>query len=551
MSSTPLPMSPPNLTPQLMNLPSSQQRGICIAHRRFLGAFPRLLNGLFMGFKKRNHHDIVQPPAPLAVPSSPASPTTSGTTRHSHPGEEYVSGQGRDQFDALRVTIESLPDDVLLDISYSYQRGPYGYLPYRWRILVRVCQRWRCIVFAFPHRLDLRLECNAKTAVRKTLDVWPSLPIVVRDRWTRKWPVLFGDNIIAALERHHRMCGIELHHLPCPLFEQLLRVMDVPFPVLTLLDLDLGDKSVPAPMLPDTFLGGSAPRLQHLALSGIPFPTLPKFLQSSHDLVEIRLTRIPNTGYISSKSMATALSAMSKLEVLEIGFESPAARPERNAIPSTRVVLPSLTQLDFHGNSEYFEDLVTGIDTPSIRFVKTEFFNQLVFDNPQFLQFVGRTKMLGSFKRAILSFGKSMAKFSFDNRRPSAAKSEAYLHIHILCDALDWQVSGLTQIFVQFSTFLSNVDRCGVRWTKKTRPLEDDMDHTQWLELFLPFTSVQTLGIRSKLDSLISPALNELTGDRVMEVLPALHTLSVYGKKSLYEPFITARQLSNHPVILE
>ncbi|KAH9960043.1 hypothetical protein BGW80DRAFT_1256331 [Lactifluus volemus] len=393
------------------------------------------------------------------------------------------------------MTVESLPDDVLLDIFYFYQR----------------------------------------------------------DTWTRKWPVLFGDNILAALERHNRIWGIELHHLPCPLFEQLLRVMQVPFPALLSLDLDLGDKSVPPPVLLDTFLGGSAQRLERLTLSGIPFPTLPKFLQSCHHLVLIRLTRIPNTGYISSKSMATSLSALTQLEILDIGFESPASRPDRHPIPFTRPVLPSLTDLEFHGNSEYFEDLVARIDTPSIRFVKTEFFNQLVFDNPQFLQFVGRIKMLASFKRAKLSFDKSMAKFSLDNQRSyTPVKPEAYLYIHMLCDALDWQVSGLAQICEQFSTVLSNVERYSVRWTEKqTRPLEDDMDHTQWLELFRPFTSVQSLEIPSKLKSLIAPALNELTGDRVMEVLPSLHTLSVSDQKGLFEPFLTARQLSNHPVIRE
>ena len=36
-----------------------------------------------------------------------------------------------------------------------------------------------------------------------------------------------------------------------------------------------------------------------------------------------------------------------------------------------------------------------------------------------------------------------------------------------------------------------------------------------------------------------------------MEVLPALRTLRVseHGQKGIFEPFITARQLSNHPVI--
>ncbi|KAI0249436.1 hypothetical protein BJV78DRAFT_1354257 [Lactifluus subvellereus] len=56
------------------------------------------------------------------------------------------------------------------------------------------------------------------------------------------------------------------------------------------------------------------------------------------------------------------------------------------------------------------------------------------------------------------------------------------------------------------------------------------------------------------LDELIAPALQELTGVRVMEVLPALHNLFVMdphpsgSARQAIEPFITARQLSNQPV---
>jgi hypothetical protein len=378
---------------------------------------------------------------------------------------------------------------------------------------------------------------------------------MVRNTRTRKWPALFGDSIIAALERHDRVCEIELDYLTRPQLEQFSIVIQVPFPALTFLKLNFGDKSVPPlpPPVLDAFLGGSAPRLQRLILGGIPVPALPKLLRSCHDLAQVQLTRIPHTGYISPEAMATGLSALAKLEVLHIEFESPASRPHRRPLPSTPVVLPALTSFEFHGDSEYFEDLVALIDTPSISSVNTKFFNRLVFDNPQFFQFIGRTKVLRSFERANLFLSKSMAEISLNNDHiHSPVNPEAYLHIHISCDALDWRVSGLTQICEQFSTFLSNVEECSVRWTQRwTRPLGDDMDHTQWLELFRPFTSVQSLELLPGLGPFIAPALNELTGGRVMEVLPALCTLSVLGHEDLFEPFITARRLANHPVSLE
>ncbi|KAH9963432.1 hypothetical protein BGW80DRAFT_850444 [Lactifluus volemus] len=443
---------------------------------------------------------------------------------------------------------EALPEDVLLDIFYFYQRDSYGYVPNQWHILVHVCRRWRYAVFGFPRRLDLYLECNTNIPVRRTLDIWPSLPIMVKDTQTRKLPALFGDSIVAALERHDRVCEIKLNFLTCPELKQFLGVIQVPFPALTYLKLDFGDKSVPPPVL-DAFLGGSAPRLQRLILGGIPVPALPKLIPSCHDLVQVQLTRIPHTGYISPEAMATSLSALAMLEVLHIEFESPASRPHRHRLPSTRVILPALTRFEFHGDIGYIEDLVSRIDTPSISSVETKFFNRLIFDTPQFLEFVGRTNVLGSFKRAELFLDKSTAEISLSNDRlHPPVNPEANLHILISCDALDWQLSGLAQICEQFSIFLSNVEECNMGWTQKR--LEDDMDDTQWLELFRPFTSVQGLKLLSGLDSLIAPALNELTGDWVMEVLPALRTLSVTTPNVLLTPFITARQLSNHPVIL-
>jgi hypothetical protein len=85
---------------------------------------------------------------------------------------------------------------------------------------------------------------------------------------------------------------------------------------------------------------------------------------------------------------------------------------------------------------------------------------------------------------------------------------------------------------------------------------EIDMEATQWLELFRPFTAVRTLGISVELQPLIVPALQELTGERATEVLPVLDSLSIDGYQSFefdqqaIEPFIAARSNSDHPVTL-
>jgi hypothetical protein len=54
---------------------------------------------------------------------------------------------------------------------------------------------------------------------------------------------------------------------------------------------------------------------------------------------------------------------------------------------------------------------------------------------------------------------------------------------------------------------------------------EDDIEKSQWLELLHPFTAVKDLHISQVLTPQIAHALQELVGERVTEVLPALHGL--------------------------
>jgi hypothetical protein len=421
-----------------------------------------------------------------------------------------------------------------------------------WNVLVHVCRRWRYIVFASPRRLDLRLECNATTPVREMLDIWPCFPIVVNDSQMRAYR---GDNIIAALKHHNRVCKINLGDLTSPLLKRLATVTEGPFPELT--DLSLTSiELAPSPVLPDSFLGGSATRLQSVTLEDIPFPGLPKLLRSSNDLVTLHLSKIPNTGYFSPEMMAVCLPALTRLESLSIEFQSPASRPDqRSTPPLTRIVLPALTKLEFRGVSEYFEDLVARIDTPVLSRVRISFFNQLDFDVPQFALFVGRTESLGSFKRAKLSFKYLTANVTLYHDPPNSWE-EAVLSIDISCRGFDWQLSGLTHICTQLSPSFSYVEWLELNSAPPTPlSLGDSADLTQWMELFHQFIAVQSLGIYG-LHMHIALVLQELTRHSTMEVLlPVLRNLSVLtswvdpnAMQEALHPFITARQLTSHPV---
>ena len=222
--------------------------------------------------------------------------------------------------------IDILPNDVLLEIFDFYldMYSIYDFKPYIevWQLLVHVCRRWRSLVLGSPRRLNLRLHCTPATPAKDTMDVWPALPLIV-EGCTSLTPST--DNIIAALGQSNRVCQVNLHLFLVRELEEVLAVMQVPFPEMTQMKLfaRVDDDETP-PVIPDSFLGGSAPRLQHFELLGIPFPGLPKLLSSATHLVSLSLTSIPHSGYISPEAMVTLLSVLSGLRrfVLEIPIPS-------------------------------------------------------------------------------------------------------------------------------------------------------------------------------------------------------------------------------------
>ncbi|KAH9974462.1 hypothetical protein BGW80DRAFT_182076 [Lactifluus volemus] len=467
-----------------------------------------------------------------------------------------------------RVTICSLPDDVLLDIFefclpdlldhwYPQSRA------LAWSELVHVCQRWRYIVFASPLRLDLRLFCTDRrrrrpgTPVRKMLDIWPPLPINIL---YSSFDPQVEDNIIAALEHPNRVRAIMLSQISLPL-EDLVAVMQEPFPELESLTLHKKWRSPTVPALPNTFLGGSAPRLRSLNLSGITFPTLPRLLLSSNDLVELLLYRIPHSGYISPEAMAMSISALTRLTRLSIEFISPASRPDPITGPPpplTRAVLPVLTKFHFYGVSAYLEDLMARIEAPLLEVIKIVYFNQLVFDIQQLPRFISHAQASISCDTAYMLIGYHNVLMHFSSmRRPSCTE---FLTFEILGRGVDWQVSSVVQICNQLSefSFMSGIEELFIKRNPGSFiPLtwKDVMDETQWLELFHPFTSVRTLYISEEFHPHIVSALRGLSEETATEVLPALDNLYLqlevgrgFGSAQQdIEPFIIARQRSGQP----
>jgi hypothetical protein len=83
-----------------------------------------------------------------------------------------------------------------------------------------------------------------------------------------------------------------------------------------------------------------------------------------------------------------------------------------------------------------------------------------------------------------------------------------------------------------------------------------EIEDTEWFDLLLPFTAVKNLYVSKLLAPRIALALQGLTGGRTTEMLPALQNV-LLQKFQPSEPvhegiaqFISARQLTNHPVAI-
>ncbi|KAH9971261.1 hypothetical protein BGW80DRAFT_1460770 [Lactifluus volemus] len=459
-----------------------------------------------------------------------------------------------------RVTIGSLPDNVLLDIFDFYQaifkKELVTEYSWNWETLVHVCRRWRYIIFESPIRLNLELICTENSPVKGLLDVWPPFPLIIRFKLDY-WRIFIAThNLIAALERRDRVREIHLnfvtpdHYLP----ERIVMAMTGSFPALRYFSF----KADIPPVDLETLLNGSAPCLRHLTLSRISFPSLPQLLSSTSDLTFLDLSNISIYRYIvPAETMATSLSALPKLKCLIIDFESQTFRSNR-APPvqslQTRFVLPALTRLKFRGESEYLEVLMARFDAPLLDEFQLSFFDQLILDIPQTVRFFGR--YLDSFNAYSLTLTfKSFLDCAFISFPSNTTHHSAFSPINswqIMCKDSNRRINYVAQICGQIPPFRSSVKSLII----KSDCLIHMEDPTLWLQLFHSFPSVQTLQIPVILEPSIASALETLTDGSpgAAEVFPSLHSISIVGiklretvQKSI-QSFVAVRQSSGCPI---
>jgi hypothetical protein len=199
------------------------------------------------------------------------------------------------------------------------------------------------------------------------------------------------------------------------------------------------------------------------------------------------------------------------------------------------------------------EDLVARISAPLLYNFSSSFFNELVFDTRQLLQFISEAEQLRSLNRADVAFYSYFVEVKLYPYTWAVYHEE--LALNVSCKQLNSQLSSIAQILNSSSPPLSTLERlniCEVRYSRPDR--QGDIENFRWLELLRPFTSVSSLYLSEGIARRVAPALRDLQREGVTEVLPALQNLFLEGLQSsgpvpkAIKQFVAARRLSGHPV---
>jgi hypothetical protein len=431
--------------------------------------------------------------------------------------------------------------------------------PWKWHRLAHVCRKWRRVISMSPRRLDMRILCKYGAPIGSTLRSWPTLPLVVRfESDARRKSKQLPRNIVVALRRADRLCEINFD-VTNSMTGSIVEVIQKPGQALERIRIRVKDAKGPFIVVRNAFLGGSSPHLREIKLDGItfPFPEIRQVLLSANNLVVLHLSSIPNEVHFSPEDLVTGLSTLVQLERLIVGFHSPNSRspPTMTRPPLRRTTLPSLWCLEFHGATEYLEEFVARIDLPALSTIHIMLFNDILFEIPQFCEFIPRLNPLWSPTSATVILDSKSVKVSFIHK---TNLGKVYYSFQNSCIPLDWKLSFLTQITSQLSPLLSSMHELTITGDSRFEvPTgEEGVDSTQWLELFQAFTHVTKVDVLEK--EVVLGIVQALVMDDIAAgVLPELTTLHLYGYNwtpsvaKAAEQFVATRRDLGHTVNLK
>ena len=382
----------------------------------------------------------------------------------------------------------------------------------------------------------------------------PHLPLVI-DYYKNGRDITTDDEegIISALKQRERVLRIRVNTLVTSL-RKFIAAMDDEYPILQFLviDLPLEDNGTIL-ILPETL---QAPHLRFLGLTGFALPIGCRILTTAVGLVTLSLHMVHTFTYFQPNTLLQWVSLMPQLEMLAIGFEiSIPSRDVERKLKHTPIIahvtLPNLRHFEFRGIPTYLEALVHRMTTPRLERLLIDFYNQLTFFIPRFLQFLNAAENL-RFGSATFGFFRDGVKVWVD---PSEEAEMPGLSMFVFCWHLDWQVSSMAQITNSLSQVFSAVEHLTLVHYEHDQSSEEhnEVDRTEWRRLLRPFGNVKTLRIQNGLVDDLSRCLQLEDGELPSEVLPELQELGYPGSGNTGDEFVSfvdARQNADRPITL-
>ncbi|KAH9172629.1 hypothetical protein EDB89DRAFT_2069528 [Lactarius sanguifluus] len=348
------------------------------------------------------------------------------------------------------------------------------------------------------------------------------------------------DNIMVALKQSDRISSISLT-VTSSLREKLFAI-EGPLSQLEYLVVLSQDQVGMRLTLPSTFRWCT--RLRSLHFTRVIFPPLPQLLYSSRKLLDLRLHEV---AYLPMEALANALSQMSQLRALSLHFLPTASLVSSSS--GERVFLPSLAHLDLRGITKYLEGYLTRIDAPCLGDIEITTLDEPIFDAPSLCEFIDRTKMQHSHRRADILFSERSVSISLTQPAPT------YLKLQVCREPLSRQLFSMAAVICNY--FSANPFYMeDLRITATRLPSWPDCTE-QCLELIRSFTGTKWFRVAGEISTNIVLALQH--SDMLDEtVLPALHKLCIQEPEPRHAPlqdavvsFMHSRRLSGQFIGVE
>lgn len=389
------------------------------------------------------------------------------------------------------------------------------------------------------------------------MKLWPELPIIMHYGMSKPSSPEDEENLVTLLREPGRISEIWLT-ITDSLSDRLAMEMRKAMSLLKTLRLMAQDAH--EPLLPDEFLGGSAPHLSVISLYGVAFPALPKLLLSTSNLTSLELCDIPISGYFSPEALVVGLSEMTQLKSLIINFDFWMSHFHVNnsySHPRGHTVLPALTNFKFSGDNEYLEAIVSRIDTPLLELADLRFFNRFAFEIPHLTHFIRRTSQLGLPNHVKIAMSGCGFSVALVHQTGTPHTSPVHLFLQITCRQFHSQMATVPPISYQLSPFFSGVKLLELYAFPPVASGRDALDSAQWVELLRPFSGVEKLCVIDDLVLDIVRVLQLATSEPDLELFPVLRELSIGNSQEFtaaldsIAPFIAARGLSSgHPIVV-